>query len=360
MLIYFFFYFSLLIIGLFFKETKLLTLESGKRTYLFIVFCAMTILGGWRSIDMCYDIREYTNFFNLFARIPLKTPVEYEYYMEYGFYLFCKLISLCGGTSRTMLIVSSGIVAFCICRFIYRHADNVLFSVFLVLSFPYFYTSFDILRNYMAISILLIAYDYLEKQKFVWFVVWVVIAAQFHTIAYVFLFLYPVAKIKWNVINTCFVLGIGMLSTIYVKAIATAISGTIGMYEGYISGVNSWWIGQYNGGIKTAAMYVVIFGICVLAYINRKNRKDVDKYFAFVLIVTIFSIMYTNSNIMIRLIVMMLPLYAIAIPKLLNKNDCISPNNQVLYTFGIVLVGIMYHTYMIMNNWQNIVPYQFG
>ena len=358
MAIYYVYYFVLLGIGALLQFLGALHTKKGKIFYLTVVFLALTFLSGARGLSVSYDAYAYAETFNSFASRGWIAPADYTHYMEYGFYIFCKLIAVCGGTSRTMFFLSSGIICFSLCKFLYHNSNHLLFSVLLILSFPYFYTSFDLIRNYLAISIVLLGVPYIQKRKIVPFLLCILLAMQFHKTALIFSVLYFLPYVKWNVLSG----GILMVGTVlilrYTNQLAAVFSSFFHDYESYVSGSNSWWAGSFSGGIKTFLMYFVILLIALLAYNNKKQHSQLEnQQLGMILLLTATALLFTNASIMLRFLVVFLPFMSVGLPDLLDDRNCIHQPTQVLYRYGTVLIAVAYHAFLVWNDWQDIVPY---
>ena len=164
MTIYFIYYSVLLGLGAVLQWIGALKRKGGRVFYLVLVAVALTVIGGARDFGVSYDGSTYASVFRTFSALPWLPPQKYTYFMEYGFYVFCKLIAVCGGTARTMFWISSGFVAFSVCSFLYRNTEHIFSAVVILLSFPYLYTSFDLIRYYLAVSIVLLAFPFVKKR----------------------------------------------------------------------------------------------------------------------------------------------------------------------------------------------------
>lgn len=359
MSVYFIYYFFLLGIGFLFYILGILKSKRGKILFLSLVWLTLTIISGLRSYDVAYDGHAYEASFETFSRMPWQLPWHYSHFMEYGFYIFCKIISMLGGTCRTMYFLSSAFVTFSVCYFLYKHSEGLLFSTVILLSYPYFYTSFDIIRYYLAISIVLLAYDFVIKRKFLSYVVCVIIAMQFHKTIIIMLLLYMIPEIRWNTISITITAIITLIITFFLTDIARIFAKIFNDYESYISGSNTWWIGSFAGGIKTAIMYGVLLIIAIFAYKNKEKKdKDYNQCIGYMVLVFSVAFMFINSSMALRLLVALLPFMSISLTKLLDYYYCYDEKTQFLLRYITVLICVAYHTYLIYSNWQNIVPYK--
>jgi len=87
-----------------------------------------------------------------------------------------------------------------------------------------------------------------------------------------------------------------------------------------------------------------------------KSRKDMCAV-NYVLLLFVFSIIFINARMMTRMIMTSIALLAIAMPQLLDASRTRSLQNRLLLKTGFVVIGLGYHAFMLLTNWQNVVPY---
>lgn len=327
--------------------------DRRKKLYLFITTMQLGLLAGFRADKMAYDTAAYRTIFN-------NTPdtwsslFENNQYIETGFSVFCSIIKILGGSFQQMLIISSLFVMASCCIFIYRHSKDVVMSVFIILSFPFFYSTFDIIRHFMAISFVLLGYKYIVNQQFLRYALFIIAGSAFHTVALAFLPLYFIGKIKYNFIT----LFTGTIATILCFLYLDRLAIFVSVLLGKSSGLESGWVSSYGGGIKTAIMYLVILLIAWLLFQQLKDKEVEDSIsMNFVLLLFICSVIFVNARIMTRFIMAGIPYLAIAMPRLLDKTRSGFRSNRDICYVGFVIIGLLYHAFMLSVNWQNVVPY---
>ena len=342
-----------MLLGLFLMRVKTRDGKRGpEKFYLLITVLQFGLVCGFRGLSVGWDTDSYLTIFSL-------TPDSWEtifdnfQYVEIGFSVYCSIIKILGGDFQTMLIVTALFVMGSACVFVYRHSRNVLLSVFILVSFPFYYSSFDIIRHFMATAFFLLGYKYVVERKLIKYVIFLAIGSLFHSIAWLFLPFYFLRKLKWNWITiTCAVVGTAVCF-FFLDDMAIFAAQLIN------KSVPSGWVDSYGGGIKTAVMY---FGILIMSLLGLYNQreKSLDKHSALnlILVLFIFSVIFINARIMTRLIMTSVPLMAIAVPELLcDKKNTISHQNNAVYMLGFIAIGCVYHGFMLWMSWQSVVPF---
>ena len=324
-----------------------------KKIYLIITTIQFGLLCGFRSTKMAYDTLNYEYIFDMTSN-SLSTIFVNKSYVEIGFSILCTIIKVLGGNFQTLLIVTSLFVMGCCCIFIYRHSRNVLLSVFLIISFPFYYSSFDIIRHFLALSFFLLGYKFVESKEFFKFLLFIILGSFFHSISFVFIPFYFVKNVKYNFFSFILLITFAVFCYFKIEDVVFVISSFIGK-NSYIS---TDWINSYGGGIKTAAMYFVVFVIGFLQYNNlRKKTIEDSTSLLYILILFVFSIIFINARMMTRMIMSMIPLFAISMPNLLFNDNTINKKYSSIYLFSTLFIGIIYHAFMLITSWQNVVPY---
>lgn len=327
--------------------------STGRKKLYLILFCAFwAILCGCRSTSMTYDTSQYEL---IFKSMP-STFSEYRdfsSYLEPGYVFLCFITKLLGGDFQIHLVLCSLFIVGGVCSFIYKYSPNVLFSTFLILCFPYYYTSYDIMRFFLGITFFLFSFKYIQAQNFVKFLLLLLLGISFH---YSIAFFLPFYFIKYIKINRALII-LSFVLTFFISNLIVPIANMIlGPESIYVDG--SYWIGEDAGGVKTSIMYCVLFFIIYYQTNNIHIDKNVkDCYVLLLLLLALSSILFVNARMMIRFMVSFMPFMAVGIPIVLNPVNTISRSQRNFVCTLVVLIALAYHAFLLITNWQNIVPY---
>ncbi len=338
-----------------YKPNELKTNNRRKKAYLIFTTLQFGILCGLRSTKMGWDTASYKFIFDV-SPDSWSRLFEDSTYVETGFSALCGLVKLFGGNYQTLLLITSLFSLGSCCLFIYRYSNSPMLSVFTILSFPFYYSSYDVVRHFIAIGFLLIAYKYIEEEKFIKYVVTLLIGSLFHVVALTFLPLYFVKKVRWNAITGIVAAGCTAILYFFLYPAIALIGRLIGKSPDSL--VEQGFLDVDAGGTKTAIMYVAILLIAIIAYRSLKNRTAKDnRYVNYILLIAIFSIISTNARIAIRMIMAMVPFMAIAMPELLDSRRATNVATMGALRFGYITIGLIYHAFMLITNWSGIIPY---
>lgn len=161
--------------------------------FLFLSFSQMFLLSLFR-LNIGYDFQMYVEGF---YRMAVSSFSELSYFdWEIGFVLFTKLVAFFTKEHTVYLGIISAFCLGSVAWFIYKHSKIPWLSAILYINLYFFYLSMNFLRQAIAISITLFAWQYLKGRRFLPFAVIVGIAALFHSTALILIPVYFLVKIK--------------------------------------------------------------------------------------------------------------------------------------------------------------------
>ena len=329
--------------------------DKSKRIYLVITTLQLGLICGFRSLSVGWDTPTYFEEWSIHLPDDFFQLKQYTGRFELGFLYFTTLIKVLGGNFQIFLIISSLFTMGSASIFIYRHSSNVLLSVFILICFPFFYSSFDIIRHFLAVSFILLGYKYVVKRKPVMFALFVIGAFLFQKSCIILGLVYFLPVISFN---KKFLLCTLIITIVISFAQEFVLNSSIVGYLGYKMDSYDGWFGVDAGGTKTALMYVIIAIIAYLAYTNKKyNDVKYNTAMVVCIIVCAFAIIYTRNRMIVRLLMAFIAFFAIYVPELLSY-DFVKNYNKHKYIFlSFIVIGLMYHGFMLLSSWQKVVPY---
>lgn len=357
MAIYIIFFLLNMLVGALMLSKKNKNNPIRKSGYLTFTTLQYGILAGLRSANVGWDTVTYERLFN---EIPdsFQAVASTHFREEIGFNYLCSLIKICGGNYQAFLLITSIFIVGSCCIFIYRHSHNVLMSVFIILCFPYYYTSLDIIRHYLAVSFFLLGYKYVIQRDFIKFLIFILLGSLFHRIAFLFLAFYFIRYFKWNAITAALSIAVTAFLTVYLDTISTAIMVLLHKTD-Y---TNSYWVGVEAGGGKTMIMYLIVLIIAILGFhnIKPKSRTIIDSdSVTQIMFLFLCAVIFMKARMIIRLMVVFIPLMAIAMPRFLCDKERAGNRMTMRILNGVfICIGTAYHVYLLASNWQNVVPYE--
>lgn len=181
---------------------------------------------------------------------------------EIGFQLFVFGLSRIFHDPQWLLVFSSAICIISVSYYIYHNSDDIVMSMVMYISLDLMCFQMQIMRQSIAMSICLFAFEYAKKKKPIRFFLLVLLASQIHRTSMVFAVVYFIRWLKYD-IKSMVLIALG-------SSITLLYSGRI------ISYANEFFETNYtnivsSGGFVAVAIYVLII---LTAFIFNKKLKN--------------------------------------------------------------------------------------
>lgn len=253
--------------------------------------------------------------------------------------------------------------------FISKYSKNVGLSCFLFLTLRLMFGPMNVVRMYLAVASLLYSVPFIQKRKFIPFLLFVLLATSFHKSAFIFILLYPLAKI--NVRKEIVIPAIAAAGIIAMrgKMFFLFLTTTLGLYENYLNK------DQFNTEGKIAIYLMLAIDVCFALFIwynglhARKNEpvklKNEEKISiskiceASILIIFVLDIIGLCSTIMGRITGYFAFSWLIMIPMTFSlMKDKVKA--FAFYLLIVVCLLVQFQITMIYRpNWNCVEPYLF-
>lgn len=163
---------------------------SGKKVYLFWALLPLAAMTMFHSESIGNDTRAYTELFEAVKGMTLKTVLSSNRY-EKGYMLFTYVLTRLFSSRQSVLIAEGAIVYLSLARWLNKWCKAPGLFVCMIVEMLEIDVWMSAARQSLAVAVLFFAYDALVEKKALRFAAVVIIAAQFHTVAYAFLLIYP-------------------------------------------------------------------------------------------------------------------------------------------------------------------------
>lgn len=190
-------------------------------------------------------------------------------YMEIGFQYLTKFLYAYTGSIPMVIGLCGYITCFFFLLAIYHQSKDKKMSIFLFLSWGYYFLTFNTVRNYLALAIAVYAIEFLIKRKNMKFLAMIIVAVSIHKTALVCLPVYYLANRKYRKEIYLLIVGIGPVLLLAKPWIRRMVFSIYAVYENgaYDTGDISW----FNIG---KALIVVILGLIYYKKIENDSRLN--------------------------------------------------------------------------------------
>ena len=277
--------------------------KTQKRNYLiFVGLFLFVFLGARSSLLGSTDTLNYCNM----MRKAIGSGSWRQFYdedgVETGFQFFTFCLSRIFRGSQFIIFASAFIYVVSICYFIYHNSDDAPLSLTMYITLGMMTFEMQGMRQSIAMSVCLFAYEFAKHKKFMKFLLLVLLAMQFHQTAVVFIIIYFLINLKFTIPNLVLIFMGSFLAVFFAEKIIGVANnvfdmeynntvdegGTIATLIYLIIIITTFWFNkrlQYNGN-ATKLLYVAILGgVCyILRYFGALASERISFYFIFSLL----------------------------------------------------------------------------
>lgn len=349
-----------------------------KKRYIVFSFACLAIISMLRSYNVGRDLQAH--YYKTFLRVVnMDWNNLFTLGYENGYLVFYKIISMFTSDGQWMIAIHALIVIGITGWFIYRNSENVVMSTFLFITTNTWFMYMNIMRQVMAVNIVLIALEIWKKKewkikRYILYALLVLLAMQFHSSAFI-AFIIPIFdylpfKRKHILISTIVMIASFALYNQLFKAVSLLQIGKRDYTEFYSSS---------GEAINIISLYFVfiyalifIIGTVSLVYYkgeeNQSSNLNVTDESGFsnsfilymVLILVVCRITGLKINIMARMTYYFLPFVYILLPRAIASFR--NYNNKKIVKYGIYVLmtaAFVWLTYRSAASMYGTVPYQF-
>lgn len=344
-------YYILLFILLF---LTLLSIDRyGKHYRSFLLFAggvALLIVAVFRDVSVGTDTLGYYLSFNDIHNEEITRVYSGS---QYGWYLY-NIFMHDHFNYFVFQFVNYTIIIGGFCYFFYKESPNSLLSLLLLLLLCGYTASFNIMRQYIAIGIILFGLPALKEspKRFTFFVL---VSALFHFSALFCLILIPVQRKlsiknkKWTLVLLVFSFIAGFLFTDVLKELVSLLDIFSFLNQGISQYTELWGTGEHRNVLTNLAINFMF----VLTYLLSKNKESIylRMYFIFVILNNIFGSAGQGNRIFVYFFCGVF----VAIPEVLYglKN----PIHHAGYTLTVLVYAFVYWYWAMSLNVGEVVPY---
>lgn len=340
---------AILLVGFILKYGKV---KQQTEILLWFSFIVLGIVAICRATFVGTDLKTYLEWYEIIESTPpgLWKEMRAVVTAEYGYILFCKVLSVLNLPSRGYIIVTSLFILSGPIYLIKKYSRIPWLSIWIYIIWGFYTGGFNIIRQSMALSILCFTIPVLLEKKALKFASLVLLASFFHKTAVLFLILLiynqkTVLNIYW-----CIWGGSNLLFLIFGEFILQKVLNMLFHYDVY-----SRYIGQGNSG-GFLLLSGVLFSAVLLLY---KDKLCEEKTKLFLIILSLafsLSILTTKFSLMSRVTENYLFFMILIIPDLLFRID---KKGRALGVVLILCATLFYGSHFVYRlDYSNVFPYQ--
>lgn len=264
---------------------------------------------------------------------------------EYGWFLIYRISSLFNDF-RVLLFIVSSMTMFFVSKTILDLSKNIHLSLLLFVLFYFYFASFNISRQILAVSICLFSVKYILTNDWKRFYLWTIIAMSIHTSAAIMLPMYFITRVKVSNIFIVLVVVSSYILPQYVLPFLSEYLRSVSLYSMYVSDLN------FEGNVFSLNLLLHTIILLFVLFYSNHNR-------IYILIFTL-GVFITNCFVSTEVIARLGLYFKIIIILLLpNLNwNIYTKQLRTIINVGIIIVLLIACLTMLNANDSGVCPYK--
>lgn len=357
-----------------------------RKIYLIVTFGVLILVASLRDSSVGTDLAgHYAKRFNMigdysWSQIPtFSTTIGYEI----GYCYFTRFLHLFSNDVQFFIFVTSFLMCAAFGYFIYKESTDVILSTELMLFSCFYYRFMTMMRQGLAISIILVAYTLLNNSErrikdYIKFALLILLASTFHSSAILCILMILFDRLRFT--KKQIIIGVGVMVVFYLfymnfYTAALNFFGTGNNYERYLTSTSEG-VGHIN--LQTIYNFILAFVPFLLGYYVLVWEKKTEKHLFkgdesmyclaknesfllyMVLIASTFNLLIFRMNILNRFSLYFTPFILILCPYAISSMK-LKSNVPIVRAFIYFMFGFYFVWLTITKaaEFYGVVPYQF-
>ena len=279
-------------------------LIKDKKKFIILVALQLFLILALRDTTLGVDMGNYSGGFKYISNMSFSDLISslrpsgvasltWPYYYENGYTVLNWIVSHLGQSFHTLLVICAAINISSVSFFIYKYSKKPWLSFAIFCALGFYMTTFGILRQSLALSVVLIAYILADHKKYFWTALMLILAFSFHRAALlavpiILLLLFTKKSISRKTFTwmLLFSLPIMLFSNfIYSNIILSLIEFMGKSYTGHDLEVN-----------KKIFLYIGIALISILTFDFKKLKTKIDSVACYAIIFSVYFVIFGLYN----------------------------------------------------------------
>ena len=347
--------------------------QKKKSVYLFWALLPLALMTMFHSENIGNDTHAYIGLFDSVRFMTLKQALSNQRY-EKGYMLFTYVLTRLFSSHQSVFVATGAVMYFSLARWLKKWSSAPGLFVCLIVEMLIIDGWMSAARQTLAIAVLLFAFDALIEKRLIRFVLLVILATQFHAVAYVFLVAYPIVwwikeckkneqgivKRKWTF--EYLMTGCATALVLFLQPVLNVLLRIFPKYQYYLSG-------EYmDGQVRVAiVLKIVIYGLMLAIpelivknkLISEKNVQE--RAFYRMSVVNFVLLIAANQATILMRIVGVFSLYAIEEFSEQTAKLNYKKNRTVMISLTLVLFAAYGVVVTIFRTptWQTTYPFEW-
>lgn len=306
----------------------------------------LVIIAGFR-----YDTgTDYSTYYHYYDNIRKGGEPWSWMSFEWGFILLNKAIGLFYFAPEVYMFIVSTITVFLILYTCNSMSLDRMMSMLLFVTLYFYFSSFNILRQYLAIAIVFFSITFIKKGKLIPYILCIVLASLFHKTALIMLPLYFVSYRRFSLPIQGIFLGFCLFIALLGRPIITLIVSFFPKYSVYA---------DFEAGSAWFNLGVLCVVYALALYSQRKRKfTNRDHLYLNVCVIALGLMLLTYCNVLFARMAMYYYVFTIlTLPHFIGR---LKKKYRFPAKVAAAIMACMVCVYYLLHNNDGVVPYVFA
>lgn len=267
---------------------------------------------------------------------------------ELGYYLLNHILAYFGCHYQLLFILTSAAIVGLVCVTIKKYSQNPELSLLLYVALYFYFSSYNIVRQHIAIACIFFAVRYLMDKQVWKYMLWVLIASLFHRSVLIMVPLYFLLNLKIPVKFRWVIIGAGVLGALFGRQLLSMLLRLVPKYSIYA---------EFEAGSAWCDLAVIVMNL-ILLHISASTPKREEKTNLFInasLFSFLFAALAFCNVLFARIYPYMHILSVLSIPYAITG---VPKGKRKLLLIAVSVVACVVCLYYFIGNNGQVVPYQ--
>lgn len=272
---------------------------------------------------------------------------------EIGFRLLNLIVLLSGFNFQVVFLISSFITIILVYKTIIKISPYITLSLFLFLSLGFLLESFNIIRQWIAISIFFYASIFIVQKKFFPYFLLILIAALFHKSALISIPFYFLGNVSFNRYTLIILLIFSIIFSFFINLHELMLNTPF--YSNYFQKGNELVSADLGLGYVSKLLigiFVILFYSEIVAQGNFA-RMSVNFFFFYLITLAVFR----DSQVLVRIGYYFHIFLIVVIPFIIKAAE---KRTKLILLFSFIVFSLAILTISIINPEEKFLPYSFN
>lgn len=345
---------NLLSVFVWYYLLNIIKLKNKTMLYTIIMTTQLFVFSALRDFSVGSDTHVYVRRFSIIANSEFNQLSNLTDVLDFeiGFIYLSKLISLISINPRFYLSVLNLLILIGVAIFIKQHSKIIWLSYFLFISFGFWGNSLNVVRQFLAVAILINSIGFVKDKKIVKFFAFVLIATSLHSAALTFIIVYPLSFLKVNIKSSIIFMGAIMFTSVFSETLINFIMINSG-YD-HLSGR----LGSGSGSGTIVVIGTLLASVFYVKQVSISDYSIPDTFIHILFCGVVFNILALEFAMFGRMMIYFTIIIIVLIP---NTIYCIRFKLIDFYwKYFVVLVFTYFYIFRLLaHDVSGLVPYAF-